>query len=144
MNESGKTAILEALEDFNLNKKIREEAIPLHEKDAVPEIAVTFRVDKETLEKIFNAIELEIKDSKLANIEIIKKYPDDYSLSKKSLKDLGFKYDSLIKSKKKEIKNLYEQFNHLRSEFSLAGVDYNGLVNSDQKRSQFKVYLLTI
>jgi len=127
MNESGKTAILEALEDFNLNKKIREEAIPLHEKEVVPEIAVTFRVDKETLEEIFNAIKLEIKDSKLANIEIIKKYPNDYSLSKKSLKDLGFKYDPLIKTKEEEIENLYEQFNHLRSEFSLVGGDWTEL-----------------
>jgi len=32
-NESGKTAILEALEDFNINRAIREDAVHIHHKE---------------------------------------------------------------------------------------------------------------
>ena len=78
-NESGKTAILEALEDFNTNKKIRNEAIHLHHPDAKPEIAITFDIDEETLNKIFHKIGLEKETTKPVNIEFIKKYPNEYT-----------------------------------------------------------------
>ncbi|HHI30855.1 MAG TPA: hypothetical protein ENL17_03995, partial [Candidatus Methanoperedenaceae archaeon] len=58
-NESGKTTILEALEDFNTGKNIREEAKPLHNQEATPEIAVTFEVDKAELDNLFNKIGVE-------------------------------------------------------------------------------------
>lgn len=127
MNESGKTAILEALEDFNTDKEIRKEAIPLHEEEALPVIAITFEIDKETLHEIFNKINLENKVAKSINIEIIKKYPNEYSLSKNSIKEIGIKDDPLIKNKEKEIENLYEQFNHLRLELALVGGDWTEL-----------------
>ena len=39
-NESGKTAILEALEDFAAKKQIRDEAIPLDDPESKPEISI--------------------------------------------------------------------------------------------------------
>ena len=45
-NESGKTSILEALEDFDTDKKIRESAKPIKSPDAIPEISITFIVMK--------------------------------------------------------------------------------------------------
>jgi AAA15 family ATPase/GTPase len=41
-NESGKTSLLEALEDFTVGRSIRQKAIPIHDESAVPEVAVTF------------------------------------------------------------------------------------------------------
>ena len=45
-NESGKTSILEALEDFDTDRQIRNEAVPLHHIGAIPEIALTFELDE--------------------------------------------------------------------------------------------------
>lgn len=146
MNESGKTAILEALEDFNTDKEIRKEAIPLHEEEASPVIAITFEIDKETLEEIFNEINLEIKASKSTNIEIIKKYPNEYSLSKKSIKELGIKDDASIKIKEKEIEDLYEKFSNLRTEYSVAGGNWPEINLEDltQFKSQLEKYSIDI
>ena len=36
-NESGKTSILEALEDFGVGRSIRQKAIPIHDDNAMPE-----------------------------------------------------------------------------------------------------------
>ena len=51
-NESGKTAILEALEDFNTDKNIREEAIPIYDKKLKPQIELTVKLNKKDLNKI--------------------------------------------------------------------------------------------
>jgi len=48
-NESGKTSILEALEDFDTDNKIRETAKPIKSPDAIPEISITFIVEKDTI-----------------------------------------------------------------------------------------------
>ena len=81
-NESGKTAILEALEDFNVNKTIRKEAIPLEDKTLVPQISVTLKLDRDDIGKI-KGIPKEVMFSidKDSEIEIIKKYPDSYRFS---------------------------------------------------------------
>ena len=55
-NESGKTAILEALQDFNIEREIREEAIPLNSRDAIPEIDITFEINKAELTELFKSI----------------------------------------------------------------------------------------
>ncbi len=41
-NESGKTSILEALADFNIDKNISDKAKPIGRDDALPEINITF------------------------------------------------------------------------------------------------------
>ena len=45
-NESGKTSVLEALEDFSVGKPIRKEAIHIHRQDLKPEISVTFEISE--------------------------------------------------------------------------------------------------
>jgi len=55
-NESGKTSILEALEDFDTEIEIRDEAKPIKDTSAIPEISITFKVSKDTVDEIFNEI----------------------------------------------------------------------------------------
>ncbi|MBA7636838.1 hypothetical protein ES703_44466 [subsurface metagenome] len=114
-NESGKTAILEALEDFGTEKEIRKEAIPYHNPEAVPEIAVTFEIDKETLQEISEEIGFELEAPKSSKIEIIKKYQIGYSVSEDSKKILGISYGRLLKNKEKEIADTYKRIKKIYS-----------------------------
>jgi len=116
-NESGKTAILEALEDFNTEKGIRKEAIPIHHQEAIPEIAITFQIDKETLNEIFGKINFRAKATKSYNVEIVKKYPSDYFLSEESIEMLGIKDEQLLKRLQKEITGTYKRIKNISSEF---------------------------
>lgn len=120
-NESGKTAILEALEDFNTEEKIREEATPIHNKDVVPEITITFELDNAILKEISNEINYRLKTSKSINIDIIKKYPAKYSLSEESITSLALRDESVVKRKQKEIKQIYNKISNIHSDYPEIG-----------------------
>ena len=51
-NESGKSSILEALEDFDTEKQINQDAIRIQDDALKPEITLTFSVDTQTLNEI--------------------------------------------------------------------------------------------
>lgn len=56
-NESGKTSILEALEDFGRGKTIRENAKPIQgENGKSPKISVTFEVLRDVVLEILETI----------------------------------------------------------------------------------------
>ncbi len=120
-NESGKTAILEAMEDFNTEKEIRKEAIPIHNQEAVPEVALVFQITKEILDEISKEINLKLEMPRSGNIEIIKKYPLEYSLSEEGKEMLGIKDEQLFKKQQKEITEIYKQVKKIHSEFSQLG-----------------------
>ncbi len=117
-NESGKTAILEALEDFGTEKEIRKEAIPYHNPEAVPEIAMTFEIDKETIQEISEKIDFELETLKSSKIEIIKKYQIGYSVSEDSKKILGISDGRISKNKEKEIADTYKRIKKIYSKIS--------------------------
>ena len=96
-NESGKTSILEALEDFDTDRQIRNEAVPLHAIEAIPEIAVTFELDEKKINEIFSGIVFSSPKSEQNNIEIIKKYPNTYSISHECIQELGLDDQEKIK-----------------------------------------------
>lgn len=103
-NESGKTSVLEALEDFNIDKNIREKAIPILDEENKPEITITFQIDFNDLNNIFEENECGLKINKKVEISIIKSYPDEYSIEElpESLDKLFEKYNGeLIKKQKK-------------------------------------------
>ena len=120
-NESGKTAILEALEDFNTEKDIREEAIRIQNEEAKPEIAVTFEIHEETLNKIFNEINFKVETSEPSDLEIIKKYPREYLLSEESVEMLSIKGEQLLKRAQQETIEIYEQIKNIYSDFPQIG-----------------------
>ncbi len=81
-NESGKSSILEALEDFHKDREIRNESIPIEDRELKPEIRVTLIVDKDSInEALAKAAENPQQFTENVKIEVIKSYPQEYSLS---------------------------------------------------------------
>ena len=89
-NEAGKSSILEALEDFNADKNIKEKAIPIQGDEQKPKISIWFAVSKDDLTELFQKIghTHEIKDD-LVEIDLTKNYPNIYTLSDESYSKLG-------------------------------------------------------
>jgi AAA15 family ATPase/GTPase len=92
-NESGKTSLLEALEDFSVGRSIRQEAIPIHDESAIPQIAVTFAVDEQTLEEIIGRPALG-HEKKSVEVEVTKTYPNEFSVHLSAPKKLGLVDDA--------------------------------------------------
>ena len=87
-NESGKTSILEALRDFDTKLEIKEEVKPIKGDSAVPEISITFEIEKSNLKKIYSTIGLEKPVSNDTLLEIIKTFPNQFSISEHTKKEL--------------------------------------------------------
>lgn len=71
-NESGKTSILEALRDFDIDKEIPPEAKPDGKDNANPEIICEFSIEKSDIEEIENDTEDKIEIPKKVKDEILK------------------------------------------------------------------------
>ena len=84
-NESGKTSILEALEDFDINKNIRKEAKPINKGSMSPEIEITFQVIADGFDGVQQDLQaafpngLKITDEKFL-VTILKNFDNEYSL----------------------------------------------------------------
>src|SRR3989338_1547057 len=78
-NESGKTSILEALEDFDTDGKIRETAKPIKSPEAIPEISITFTVEKDTVKEVLTEIGSTQKEIADIELKIIKLFPDPFA-----------------------------------------------------------------
>ena len=76
-NESGKTSILESLEDFDTEKEIRKEAIPIHNNELKPEITVMFSIGKEEMEGIHSGLNI---PEKQIDIVVVKNSENQYSI----------------------------------------------------------------
>lgn len=119
-NESGKTSVLEALEDFHQDRTIREEAKPI-EGNGAPEISISFILTGDEVDEILETAGIESKISKETSITLVKKYgaktylldtdtrkllglSNIYEASKKQVVDSIEKIDSLIKSAGSDVK----------------------------------------
>lgn len=99
-NEAGKTAILEALEEFNNSKPISEDAISLFDESLIPEIELTIKLNKKDLNKIFE----KYRDNETSTIEefefkIIKIYPNEYKLEYSEFLDVIFPNNKKLENK---------------------------------------------
>lgn len=119
-NESGKTSVLEALEDFHQDKTIRQEAKPI-EGDGVPEVSITFTLSDSEINEILTTINADKAATKDSSITLTKKFgaaiyaidqesrkqiglPNIYDISKKQIQDSIKKIDALIKTSGSESK----------------------------------------
>ena len=144
-NESGKTAILEALEDFNINRKIRKEAIHIHHPEAKPEIVITFEIDDETLKKISKETGLGIQTTKPANVEITKRFPNEYTyvFSKELKKILDMTDTQVLKTKQKQVTDIHTRIKNICSEFPQIGgtlpkIDFENIMSFKVQLKNFK------
>lgn len=118
-NESGKTSILEALEDFDTNEKIRESAKPIKSPDAIPEISITFIVEKDTIKEILTEIGSSQKAVADVELEIIKTFPDIYTFGEATKENDLFgtkeveKIQKSIKDKWSKVKSLQTKYPQL-------------------------------
>lgn len=113
-NESGKTSVLEALEDFHQDRSIRDEAKPI-EGDGVPEVSVSFTLSSADANAILQTIEADTTVSEDVLLTLTKKsgvngYTLDfdtrellglsniYNQSKKQIQDSVKKIDAHIKT----------------------------------------------
>ena len=130
-NESGKTSILEALEDFNIDKNIRKEAEQIKNPDALPEIKIMFEIEKSDLEKIFTDIGIEKPDIENIKIEISKIYPNQYSISDKSLSELrpySISDKSLSKLKQEDDAHIEININKSYNKLDIFRKDFQELI----------------
>jgi len=119
-NESGKTSILEALEDFDTDKKIRESAKPIKSPESVPEISITFTVEKDTITEIFEEIKSPLKATTDIEIELIKTFPDVYSFGKSTLQNEIFGGKEVEKIQK-SIKDKWNKIKAIRTKYETLG-----------------------
>jgi len=147
-NEAGKTAILEALEDFNINNKIRNQAIPLQnkKKNLKPEISITLKLEYSDLKVLKEKKEI---INEIDEIEITKKYPDIYQLvnispekeylNLQNLSKIRSDILKIISSIKKKIQifpvdeNLLENPSQLSDTLSTYQLQFNPNVNENEK-----------
>lgn len=119
-NESGKTSILEALEDFDTDKKIRESAKPIKSPESVPEISITFIVEKDTVNEIFEEIKSPLKATDDFEIEIIKTFPDIYSFGETTLQNEIFGGKEIEKIQK-SIRDKWNKIKTIRTKYEVLG-----------------------
>jgi len=84
-NEAGKTAIVEALEDFNVDREIRKEAIPIHDSSLKPEVELSIELDKEDLNKIVERFKLENVEEDKILLTVKKVFSRSYTISDESI-----------------------------------------------------------
>ena len=108
-NESGKTSILEALEDFDTGSKIRESAKPIKRPDSIPEVSITFEVDTQTIAALLEVAGVQKAVPASVSLEIIKAFPDNYAFEPESFEKSGLSYRPEIFSSQSTIQTVWKQ-----------------------------------
>lgn len=141
-NESGKTSILEALEDFDTDEKIRESARPIKSPEAIPEISITFIVEKDTVKEVLTEIGSTQKAVADIELEIIKTFPDIYTFGKITKENDLFgtkeieKIQKSIKEKWGKVKALHAKYPQLSG--TLFDFEFSDLTNEKTLLTNFK------
>ncbi len=138
-NESGKTAILEALRDFDADiKKIPDGAIPLDDSGK-PQIELCFKIDKTELDEISEDLEepldKEVKDYITKNgLTIIKNYEygEEYYLDEEITEVVNKKRNSENQKHIKAILAVIEKLKKYEPFSGLADPDLNGDIEAVQ------------
>ncbi len=110
-NESGKTSILEALEDFHQDKTIREEAKPI-DGNGVPEVSISFTLSEDEANEILKAIGGSVTVAKEVQVTLTKKLGfAGYVLDTNSRNDLGI--PNIYESSKRKVLESVKKVNEL-------------------------------
>lgn len=148
-NESGKSSLLEALEDFNIDSKIKKASLPIGDEEKDLEISVTFLMLPQEI-KFFSEDKKFLEKS--LEIEIKKDYYDKYSISDETDKLLSINKKSLSSLKdayERKTQIHYQIYEDNISNYSLANaasfeIDFENIsetiVNIENYLNKFKVY----
>lgn len=146
-NESGKSSILEALSDFNVNEKISEKAIRIEDDQTRPEIEVTFKVGRIEIDQILEKSRILYKKTVPDSIDLTftKRYPDKYDLDGDFLNELPSDIDAdFLQKIKNQIDSLVTDI--VQDSFRSAGRPFPTLSADDliQFRKNFNQWKLEI
>lgn len=122
-NESGKTALLEAIEDFDADRKIRPEAVPIYSHQLTPQVSITFEAEAEEINTILDKLQIGSERQKeKVDLELIKTFPDTYSLSENSISFVNNKSNAKIESVHKSIRQKLSKLEKLLSKSKISEV----------------------
>lgn len=132
-NESGKTAILEALEDFDKKNKIRIEARPLHNENAIPEIRVALFLSVEELNSLLkqSGLKTEFKNGK--TLTLVKEFPEKYTLDEDGSSWIKNLIDEDIKKIVNEIKRQLTNSIKLANKTEGINIELPNINSEDEK-----------
>ena len=123
-NEAGKTALLEALEDFSSDKKIRESAKPLFRNNKLPLITATFLISLDELKAALPDIDLSSIDKDI-EVSFSKTYPENtYSISDDVYKLFGVNTSPIPEDKIQIILEKLDKIKTLLPETTLALIQF--------------------
>jgi ABC-type cobalamin/Fe3+-siderophores transport system ATPase subunit len=109
-NDAGKTAILEALEDFNVNKSIKVEAKPIHNDSLIPIIKIWFMFEKKDY-SLFPKETIDALTQKETEIQIEKRFPNVYNIYNSFYDSFEIKKNSgFSKEKFQDLIDLMDKF----------------------------------
>lgn len=137
-NESGKSAILEALRDFDTDiEEIPGEAVPLDESRE-PVIEMCFEVKKATIDEITQetkiTISKEVRDYVAKNGLIILKYNDgSYNLEDKVNELLDKEKNESNKQHIKKVQEIIEKFSKIEQLSGVAKLEFDGNIDAIQQ-----------
>ena len=132
-NESGKSSVLEALEDFHQDRTIREEAKPI-EGEGVPEVSISFLVPDSTINEVFKTAGSDKIVSKESLITLSKKFGVmTYVLDFESRKLLDI--PNILDVSKKQIQ---ESVKNIEASIKASGTDIKFPKLDKQKLSEYK------
>jgi predicted ATP-dependent endonuclease of OLD family len=96
-NEAGKTSVLEALRDFNIDMKISVDAMQLEKDGSVtkdaPKIQILFEFEKAEIHNIYQTMKITRKVPDSLLISILKTSPDKYTISDDDFIKFGFEFE---------------------------------------------------
>jgi predicted ATP-dependent endonuclease of OLD family len=118
-NESGKSSILEALADFNSDKLINENAIPISDKDHLPEISLTLALSIDDQLNYYKKKSVDQGVNSEIEVTVTKTYPNKYSLDNKAYKLFELNNssdDTETENIRKKIQSLYLELSILHSQ----------------------------
>lgn len=127
-NEAGKTAILEALEDFSVDKEIRKDAISIKNKDSIPEIIITLKLEKEETDKMLEEFDLQ-NVNELPELGILKAYPKRYEICEDFLKAINSPVRAEFERIENDLENLISEIRNYTSNFPVS----NDLIDNPQQ-----------
>lgn len=79
-NESGKTSVLQALEDFNKDVSIRDKSKPIN-KSELPIISILFQFTPDEINPILHSCGVSDNLEKAVEVGLVKTYPKEYSFT---------------------------------------------------------------
>lgn len=114
-NESGKTAILLAIADLNIDKKIDESALPIGADDPILRLSITFEFDAEEINEIFKEAGVKTSFSSKTQHTFFKTYPNKYELGSNALQIIEQTITSIRKNYISHIDRLNKRLLHVQA-----------------------------